>query len=171
MVKTVTLLHVYAISSCSRKGILRLGNFAFPCLLGKNGRSFRKVEGDSKSPRGRWLITKLYFRPDRLRGLKSAKVLRMDDGWCDAASHRAYNHQVKLPFKASHEKLWREDEAYDILAITNHNQSPRVKGKGSAIFFHLWRKGATGTEGCIALKKRDMLVVLSKLKGESYLVI
>jgi L,D-peptidoglycan transpeptidase YkuD (ErfK/YbiS/YcfS/YnhG family) len=31
--------------------------------------------------------------------------------------------------------------------------------------------GATGTVGCIALRRRDMLIVLSKLKAKAYLVI
>jgi len=171
VVKPVTKLHVHAISDRASSGVLRLGNLRFPCLLGKKGRSTRKCEGDGKSPKGKWLITEIYFRPDRLRGLKSAKRLKPSDGWCDAPTSKDYNRKVRLPFQPSHENLWRMDEAYDILAITNHNQRPRVKGAGSAIFLHLWRKGATGTEGCIALKRSDMLVVLAKLKGKTYLVI
>ena len=144
---------------------------SFPCLLGKRGRAFRKVEGDNKSPRGKWLITQIYVRLDRRRGLKRAQRLKPDDGWCDAPGHRAYNRKVKIPFAANHERLWRADEAYDILATTSHNQRPRIRGAGSAIFFHLWRQGATSTEGCIALKRRDMEVVLSRLGSKAYLVI
>ena len=104
-------------------------------------------------------------------GLRAAKPLRQNDGWCDAPAHKDYNRKVKLPFRDGHEELWRADEAYDILAITDHNQRPRIKGAGSAIFLHLWRKGATGTEGCIALKRKDMLVLLSRLRGKIYVVI
>ena len=143
----------------------------FPCLLGKNGRTFRKREGDGKSPRGSWLLVDAYFRPDRILAIPHAKRLKPSDGWCDAPSHKDYNRKVILPFAASHEKLWREGEAYDILLTTNHNQRPRLRGTGSAIFLHLWRKGATGTVGCIALRRRDMLIVLSKLKAKAYLVI
>ena len=171
VVKAVTYLHVHAISDRANQGVLCLGNLRFPCLLGKNGRATRKCEGDGKSPRGAWLITEIYFRPDRLHGLKSAKRLKPNDGWCDAPLSKDYNRRVKLPFKASHENLWRDDEAYDILGITNHNQRPRIRGAGSAIFLHLWRDGASFTEGCIALRRRDMLVLLSKLKGKAYLVI
>ncbi len=143
----------------------------FPCLLGKNGRTFRKREGDGKSPRGSWLLVDAYFRPDRILAIPHAKRLKPSDSWCDAPSHKDYNRKVILPFAASREKLWREDEAYDILLTTNHNQRPRLRGAGSAIFLHLWRKGATGTAGCIALRRRDMLIVLSKLKAKAYLVI
>ena len=168
---SITQLHVFAISDRAPSGILRLGNLCFPCLLGAKGRTCRKREGDGKSPRGRWLVTSLYFRPDRARGIKSARRLKPNDGWCDAPEHPAYNHKITWPFAASLEKLWRNDDAYDILAITNHNQRPRRRGAGSAIFLHLWREGATGTEGCIALRRRDMLVVLSRLRGRTYLVI
>jgi len=171
VVKPVTKLHVHAISNRANKGVLSLGNMRFPCLLGKNGRTTRKREGDGKSPEGSWLITEIYSRHDRLQGPKSAKQLKPSDGWCDAPESNRYNRKVKLPFKASHERLWRDDEAYDILGITNHNQHPRIKGAGSAIFLHLWRDGANFTEGCIALRRRDMLVLLSKVKGKVYLVI
>lgn len=143
----------------------------FPCLLGKNGRTFRKREGDGKSPRGAWLLVDAYFRPDRVLALPHAKRVKPSDGWCDAPGHKDYNRKVVLPFAASHEKLWRENESYDILITTNHNQRPRLHGAGSAIFLHLWREGATCTVGCIALRRRDMLIVLSKLKGKAYLVI
>ena len=103
--------------------------------------------------------------------IKSAKTLKRKDGWCDAPRHRSYNHKVKLPFAAPHEILWREDEAYDILATTNYNQRPRVRGNGSAIFLHIWREGATSTEGCIALRRRDLMIVLSKMKKTTYVVI
>jgi len=171
VVKTITYLHVYAISDCASRGVLRLGNLEFTCLLGRTGRVFRKREGDGKSPRGKWEITELFFRPNRIRGLKSAKPLKPEDGWCDTPNHPRYNCKVKLPFAAGHEKLWREDDAYDILGNTSHNQRPRIRGAGSAIFFHLWREGAIETEGCIALKRRDMLVVLSLIRGRAYLVI
>ena len=143
----------------------------FPCVLGKNGRTFRKREGDGKSPRGAWLLVDAYFRPDRILALRGARRLTSSDAWCDALGHKDYNRKVVLPFAASHEKLWREDAAYDILITTNHNQRPRLHGAGSAIFLHLWRKGAIGTEGCIALRRRDMLIVLSRLKAKAYLVI
>jgi L,D-peptidoglycan transpeptidase YkuD (ErfK/YbiS/YcfS/YnhG family) len=171
LVKTLTPIHIHAISDRASQGILRIGNLAFPCLLGKIGRTFRKREGDGKSPRGRWLLVDAYFRPDRILALPRAIRLKPSDAWCDAPNDKAYNRKVSLPFATSNEHLWRDDEAYDILITTNHNQRPRLRGAGSAIFLHLWRKGATGTQGCIAIRRRDMLIVLSKLKGRAYLVI
>lgn len=143
-------------------------------MIGKKGRTFFKREGDNKSPCGKWKLEGLYFRPDkRLRpqtGLLN-KPLRRDDGWCDAKGHKDYNRKVKLPFAASHESLWRQDEAYDLLVTTSYNQRPRVQGAGSAIFLHVWRQGAIDTEGCVALKVADLRKVLAACSKTTYLMI
>jgi L,D-peptidoglycan transpeptidase YkuD (ErfK/YbiS/YcfS/YnhG family) len=57
--------------------------------------------------------------------------------------------------------MWREDEAYDIVFATSHNERPRVQGAGSAIFFHLTRKGSGVTAGCVAVSKSDMRKILA----------
>lgn len=133
-----------------------------------------KREGDNKSPMGVWKLEKLYFRPDKaLRPASKLRTtaLRKDDGWCDAAGHKDYNRHVRLPFAASHETLWRADEAYDLLFTTSHNQRPRIQGAGSAIFLHIWRQGATGTQGCVALRVADLRKVLAACSRSTYLVI
>lgn len=148
-----------------------MGHRRFPCLLGKNGSTYRKREGDGKSPKGRWKLEDLHIRHRRFPARLRAKPLKPDDGWCDAVGDPHYNRKVKLPFHPSHEKLWRSDTAYDLLVTTNHNQRPRVQGGGSAIFFHLIRDGAQFTEGCVALKERDMKHVLSAVGKRAYIVI
>ena len=56
--------------------------------------------------------------------------------------------------------MWREDEAYDLVAILGHNDDPPVPGLGSAIFLHLAKPGYPPTQGCVALAREDMLEVL-----------
>ena len=97
--------------------------------------------------------------------------LKQSDGWCDAKGHRLYNRAVALPLAASHEKMWRKDGAYDLVVTTNHNQRPRKQGGGSAIFLHVIRKGATGTEGCIALSEKHLRILLGLCSRKCYLVI
>jgi L,D-peptidoglycan transpeptidase YkuD (ErfK/YbiS/YcfS/YnhG family) len=172
--KTITYLHVFAINACSPVGRLVIGGLSFPCLLGRNGRTFLKREGDGKSPKGKWRLERLYYRPDKLRHFSSsikAAPLKKSQAWCDAKGHKDYNRQVRLPFSASHEEMWRNDAAYDLVITTNHNQRPRVQGLGSAIFLHVWHKGAKGTAGCVALKSADLTKVLARCSGRSYLVI
>lgn len=143
----------------------------FACLLGKRGRTHFKREGDGKSPVGRWRLVQLFYRPDKVRHPRGGKAVTESFGWCDDRNHGQYNRAVKLPFLGSHEAMWRQDEAYDLVFVTDHNQRPRLRGLGSAIFFHLWREGATGTEGCVALKAADFRKVLALCRGETYLVI
>ena len=52
-------------------------------------------------------------------------------------------------------------DVYDVIVVLDHNTWPRVRGAGSAIFVHLARPRFLPTEGCIALARRDLLLLLS----------
>ena len=82
-------------------------------------------------------------------------------GWCDDPAHPDYNRQVRLPFAASNEALWREDEVYDLIIVLGHNDNPPVPGRGSAIFMHVARPDYAPTEGCVALAPENLLEVLA----------
>ncbi len=154
--------------------MLVAGHRAFPCLLGKTGTRHAKREGDGASPVGSFRMIKGYWRTDRLpRPVTSLpmQALRLDMGWCDAPGHRLYNRAVRLPIPASHETLTRSDSAYDILIILDYNLSPRLAGRGSAIFFHLIREGATHTEGCIAVSLPTMRKLMPGLGRWTAIVI
>ncbi len=154
--------------------MLKIGSTTFPCLLGKSGRRFAKREGDGVSPNGIWKLEQLYYRSDKMgkpRTALNCKPLRATDGWCDAKFNGAYNRYVALPFKASHENLWRNDDAYDLIVTTDHNQCPRVQNHGSAIFLHVINPGATYTEGCIALSEKHLRNVLARCSKHTYLMI
>ncbi len=154
--------------------MLKMGHSVFPCLLGKSGRRFAKREGDGASPKGKWKLERLFYRPDRMGrplSILNSKALRPVDGWCDAAGHGQYNRYIALPLTASHENLWRKDQAYDLVVTINHNQRPRKQFGGSAIFLHVINKGASGTEGCVALSEKHLRQVLSRCKRHTYVVI
>lgn len=131
------------------------------------------MEGDGASPIGVFRLEQLYYRADKMLrariNLKS-RPLTKSGGWCDAPNHSSYNRHIKLPFNASHERLWRNDAAYDIVVSTSHNQKPRVRGLGSAIFLHV-TDGTTGTEGCIALSEKHLRIVLGRCAKLTRLVI
>ena len=142
----------------------------YPCLTGKGGISVQKTEGDGVTPVGRFPIRFIYWRADRLQlppCLIPSIALTPSDGWCDDPAHALYNQFVQRPFPARHEELWREDSAYDIIGVLGYNDSPPLPGKGSAIFLHLWREGAVHTEGCLALKREDLLEILPHLTADS----
>ena len=149
----------------TRTGLVDLGGRARPFGFGRAGavpvESGR--EGDAATPLGTFGLRFGLWRPDRLPRPTSALTLhpvRENDGWCDDPSHPAYNRWVRLPFAASHERLWREDGAYDVVLVMGHNDDPPVPGRGSAVFIHIRRPDHRPTLGCLALAPRDMLALL-----------
>ena len=162
------LIVVRGLSRASTQGKLHLGLVQFPCALGRGGRGPKGGEGDGITPSGRWDIRAVFYRPDRERrpatGLPAAPIAP-DFGWCDAPGDANYNRLVRLPYAASHERLWREDALYDLVAVLGFNDIPRAGGRGSAIFVHLARPGYTPTEGCVALSRAHMLRLLGSLKS------
>jgi len=92
-------------------------------------------------------------------------------GWCDDPFSKSYNKIVKLPFRFSHEKLYRKDNIYDIILVINYNMNPIVKNKGSAIFIHVSKKNYKKTKGCIGLKKIHLLKIIKKLKKNTKVMI
>ncbi len=146
--------------------------FTSRCVLGKGGvvTAGQKREGDGASPAGKWPVRRVYFRPDRVKAPKTLLPivpLYPHDGWCDDPAHPLYNRPVSLPFAASHEKLWRDDQAYDLIVELGYNDDPVVPGRGSAIFMHVAKPGFTPTEGCVAMEKEDLLAVLELLQPGS----
>ena len=150
------------------------GKTLTPCALGASGQTVFKKEGDGATPKGVWHPIMLYYRPDRLASPQSGlpvRPLQKQFGWCDAPTDRNYNRQVNFPYPASAETLWRESPVYDLIIILNHNQRPRVQGRGSAIFMHIAKPGFPPTEGCIALKKNDLLRLLPQIARTTKIII
>jgi L,D-peptidoglycan transpeptidase YkuD (ErfK/YbiS/YcfS/YnhG family) len=150
-------------------GKFDLGGREVRCALGRGGvvAAEAKVEGDGRSPAGVWPIRRVVWRPDR--GPKPDTVfpcapIDPSDGWCDDVADSAYNRPVTLPYPASCETMWREDELYDIVVILAHNDDPPVPGKGSAIFLHCAKPGYPPTEGCVALARADVEALLAVAK-------
>lgn len=84
--------------------------------------------------------------------------------WCNDSKSKNYNKLIKLPSNNSYEKLYRKENIYDIILVLNYNMSPVIKNKGSAIFIHISRKNYKKTEGCVAVKKRDLIEIVKKLQ-------
>ena len=122
-----------------------------------------KREGDNKTPLGSFPLRELWVRPDRVtlgKTIMQPRILREHDGWCDDVNHPRYNRHVVLPCDAHHERLWREDNRYNIIIPLGYNDTVPEAGKGSAIFFHIASEQYEGTEGCIAVSQHDMLKLL-----------
>ena len=84
-------------------------------------------------------------------------------GWCDDPQSIHYNKLVKLPFAHKHEKLYKKENIYDIILVLNYNMDPVKKNKGSAIFIHIAKNNFKKTEGCIAIKKLNLIKLLKEI--------
>ena len=146
---------------------LEYKNLNFRCALGKAGIGVKKIEGDNVTPTGIFKITKIYYRSDKIKNIKTSlkKIeIKKDMGWCDDPNSNFYNKEIKLPSKFSHEKLYRKDNLYDLVAVLDYNMNPVIKRKGSAIFIHIASKSYKKTKGCITLKKKHLIKILSQIK-------
>ena len=147
-------------------GLIKYKNFKFRCALGKAGMGEKKQEGDNVTPTGTFKIVKIYYRSDRIKKISSkfrAIEITKNMGWCDDPNSKNYNQLINLPSKYNHEKLFKKTNIYDLIIVLNYNMKPVIKNKGSAIFIHVAKKNYQPTQGCVALKKNDLLKILSKI--------
>ena len=154
------------IFTATADGFLDLGGRRVRCALGKTGvtPASDKREGDGKSPAGIWPIRRVLYRPDKSGAPHTnlpVTALERDDGWCDEPGDEAYNRPVKLPHHGSFEKMWRDDDLYDLVVVLGHNDDPPKDPMGSCIFLHLVKPGYLPTEGCVAVTRADLEELLA----------
>lgn len=144
---------------------LTFGSRSWPCAIGRGGARREKQEADGATPVGCWPLRRVLYRPDRLAPPATRlpiAPLAPKDGWCDDPADPRYNRPVRRPYPAGHEALWREDGIYDLIVVLGYNDRPVRAGRGSAIFLHIARPGFALTEGCIALRRADLLALLEE---------
>ena len=152
------------------KHTLQIDDFYFKCSIGKNGLTRKKKEGDKKTPIGTFNIENLYFRNDKISlpktNLKCLKINRKM-GWCDDLNNpKNYNKLIKIKKNIHHEKLYRKDNKYDLIIPIKYNYNKPILGKGSCIFIHL-SKNYRPTLGCIALSKKDFLIMIKLINKKT----
>lgn len=159
-------LRVFASVRDRRKGFLQAGGAVFPCALGRSGIRMIKREGDGATPRATLPLRSVFYRADRLarpRTLLPLRPIRARDAWCDDATDRRYNRLIDRPAGEAEERLRRDDHLYDVIVELGWNDAPVIRGRGSAIFWHLARPGFTPTAGCIAVEGHVFAKLLSRL--------
>ena len=167
-------LHVHKRSGTKTRGILRAGNTAFPVALGRSGILANKREGDGGTPRGRFRLKQLWWRQDRISRPRTAlptRAIRADDAWSEDPADRRYNRPVRRQPGEAGDRLMRDDDLYDLIIEIDHNDRPRIAGRGSAVFIHIARDGFKPTAGCIAFRRNDLLRLLERLGPRTEIVI
>lgn len=133
-------------------------------VIGKKGFSMDKVEGDLKSPSGIFKLYRAFGTPTEPYGLKlDYSIVTGSDYWIDDATSIDYNKWIKYDGNPS--LRWKSFERlniplYKYSIVIEYNTEPIVKGKGSAIFLHLWKDSNTGTSGCTAISEENMMKLM-----------
>lgn len=148
------------------QGLILAGAAHFRVALGRGGIRADKREGDGGTPRGRFRLRRLWWRPDRGPRPRTRLPIRRigpTDAWCEDPADRRYNQAFALAPGQAGDHLWRDDRLYDLIVEIDHNSRPRVAGRGSAVFIHLARPGLAPTAGCVALRGRDLRRLLERV--------
>ena len=143
------------------------------CAIGKKGIGNKKKEGDLITPIGSFNIKYILYRKDRVKVFTKLKkkVIKKNMCWCDDPKSSHYNKLVKLPFAYKHEKLYKKENIYDIILVLNYNMNPVKKNKGSAIFIHVSKINYKKTEGCVAIKKKNLIKLLREINSNTKVTI
>ena len=155
------------------KDTLIVGEFKLKCCVGRKGISKNKSEGDFQTPSGKFKLGNLYWRSDRVKKPETklfCKKIKKNMGWCNDSNSVYYNKEIKTNKNVKHEKLYRHDHKYDLFILIKYNYLKTKKNKGSAIFIHL-TKNYKATAGCIAVSKKDFLILSKILKKNSQIII
>ena len=153
---------------------LIIDNYKVKCAIGKRGIGIKKREGDLITPKGKFKISYILYRKDRVGNLSSKLkkiVIKKNMGWCNDPESKDYNKLIRFPFSFTAERLFRKDNTYDIILVLSYNSNPIKKNKGSAIFLHIAKNNFISTEGCVAVKKSDLRFISSIINKKTLIQI
>jgi L,D-peptidoglycan transpeptidase YkuD (ErfK/YbiS/YcfS/YnhG family) len=170
----LSLLKVATRPGIRSRGVLIAGGLAIPVVLGRTGIRANKREGDGATPRGRFRLRRLWWRADRSpRPPTLLPTVRIDHrvAWCEDPGDRRYNRPFRRSANEPGDRLWRDDQLYDVIIEIDHNTRPRVARRGSAVFLHLARPDHSPTAGCVAFAAPDLRRLLARLGPKTRILI
>jgi L,D-peptidoglycan transpeptidase YkuD (ErfK/YbiS/YcfS/YnhG family) len=172
--RPLAAIRIRAAAGNRRRGWLVAGGQTIPVALGRGGIIANKREGDGGTPRGIFRPRRLWWRADRHvrpRALLPIRAIRPEDAWCEDPNSRHYNRPVRLGPEQGGDRLERDDHLYDFIVEIDHNASPRVAGRGSAVFLHLARENFSPTAGCVSMTSSAMRHLLRRLGPQTRIII
>jgi L,D-peptidoglycan transpeptidase YkuD (ErfK/YbiS/YcfS/YnhG family) len=172
--RPLSAIRIRAAAGDKNRGWLTAGGQIIPVALGRGGIKANKREGDGGTPRGMFRPLRLWWRADRHprpQTFLPVRAIQPEDAWCEDPASRHYNQPVLLPQHRSGDRLTRDDQLYDFIVEIDHNNMPRVAGRGSAVFLHLARDNFGPTAGCVSMTKSSMLHLLARLGPETRILI
>lgn len=142
-------------------------------VVGKNGFTKTKKEGDGKAPVGIYSFGTSFGSTSKPAKVKMAyRKTTKNDYWIDDQTSKDYNKWITYKGKSPYKK-WKSfermnHELYKYGAVINYNTNPIVKGKGSAIFLHIWRGENKPTAGCTATSEKNVLSLLKWMDPDKH---
>ncbi len=152
---------VIALEKVNNKWKIKLG--PVQASIGRTGFALpgEKIEGDGKSPSGIFDLGQLYTYEASVKTSLPFIQTNLEDKWIDDPDHENYNTHIRGNTNAkSFEHLKLSSIDYKYCMVIEYNTHPVVKGKGSAIFFHLADVNYSPTAGCVAIQESDMDQIL-----------
>lgn len=127
-------------------------------FIGKNGFANNKVEGDGKTPTGKYSLGYAFGYQGNPGTKLSFKNATSNDVWVDDSSSQFYN---TWQTKDNENKDWNSAEEmthrlYNYGITINYNTA-QTPDKGSAIFMHV---GNSYTVGCTATNQGDLIKIM-----------
>ena len=144
----------------------------YPARVGRNGIRKNRREGDGTTPIGTFRIARTMYGNEPNPGVRFRYVrLRCGDWWVEDPASPVYNTFQRIgcgrkpPFRTYTPDMSKDRTAYPFLAVVEFNMRPIVPGRGSGIFLHAQTGGPTN--GCISLRKRDLVRALRWLRPDA----
>ena len=134
--------------------------------LSPNQKGLQKQEGDGRAPAGVFMLGGLYgYAPSFpcKPGVLYHQITPRDL-WVEDPESPYYNSHLHLKTAGPtndwerKQQMKLNDEAHSLKIFIRHNAGPtRVRGGGSSIFFHIWRRsGDSPSSGCTVMPKEDL---------------
>jgi D-alanyl-D-alanine dipeptidase len=147
-------------------------------LSGAGAAGPRKIEGDGRSPAGAFpLDTAFGYAPaDSMRWVHLPYVELTDATDCvdDSASvhyNTVVNRNSVSTVDWNSAEHMRRVAQYRLGVIVGYNALPPVKGRGSCIFFHIWKGPRSTTVGCTALEMKELESLVAWLDERAHPVV
>ncbi len=172
--RPVSAIRIHPAAGDPCRGWLTADGRTIPVALGRGGIRANKREGDGATPKGTFRPRQLWWRADRHprpRTFLPVRAIRREDAWCEDPRNRHYNQPVRLDADRGGDRLRRDDHLYDYIVEIDHNSSPRIAGRGSAVFLHLARENFSPTAGCVSITQSAMLWLLQRMGPQTRIVI
>lgn len=154
-----------------------------PVLFGRNGLAWGigaagqeqagkpKLEGDGRAPAGVFSIGKIFTESESLPPGADYPfhTVTAIDCWIEDPANPLYNTHVRIdpdspPSWFKKEQMRQNDPAHAWKIEIRHNAAPPIPGRGSAIFFHIYRGPDRPSSGCTTMPPAAIQTIIRWLR-------